>query len=103
MTRRAQALDKRDKMFSVPGLDLTIVVAGDRGDAMTDWNRRNSVGVLMYLQKKPHWSMLELHYDAQGALLSADERIISAKEFSTSDWKYVASLAERIVERKRTP
>ena len=101
--RRAQALDKRDKMFSVPGLDLTIVVAGDRGDAMTDWNRRNSVGVLMYLQKKPHWSMLELHYDAQGALLSADERIISAKEFSTSDWKYVASLAERIVERKRTP
>ena len=100
--KRAQALDKRDKMFSVPGLDLTIVVAGGRGDAMNDWDRRNSVGALMYLQKKPHWSMLELLYDANGALVGAEERIISAKEFSTSDWKYVASLAQRILERRRS-
>ncbi|MCK9546975.1 MAG: hypothetical protein RBS49_00880 [Sphaerochaeta sp.] len=100
--KRAQALDNRDKMFSVPGLDLTIVVAGGHGDAVNDWDRRNSVGALMYLQKKSHWSMIQLQYDTHGTLVRADERIISAQEFSTSDWKYVASLAQRILERRRT-
>lgn len=100
--KRAQALDNRDKMFSVPGLDLTIVVAGSRGDAMNDWDRRNSVGALMYLQKKSHWSMLQLQYDRHGSLVGADERIISVQEFSTSDWKYIASLAQRILERRKS-
>jgi hypothetical protein len=100
--KRAQRLDGRDKMFSVPGLDLTIVVADGQGDAMNAWNRRNSVGAMMCLQKKPYWSMLQLEYDKAGNLSGVDERIISAKEFSTSDWKYVTSLAERILEKRRT-
>lgn len=100
--KQVQRLDGRDKMFSVPGLDLTVVVADGRGDAMSAWNRRNSVGAMMYLQKKPHWSMLQLEYDRGGNLTGVDERIISAKEFSASDWKYVANLAERIMEKRRT-
>lgn len=99
--KEAQRLDGRDKMFSVPGIDLTIVVASSRGDAMSAWNRRNSVGAMMYLQKKPFWHMVYLEYDKSGTLVAVDEQTISAKEFSASDWKYVANLAERMMERKR--
>ncbi len=98
--RKAQSLDKRDKMFSVPGRDMTIIVIGARGDAMSAWDRRNNVGAMMYMQKKERWTMVQLEYDETGNLLDATEQIVTVKEFSQSDWKYIMNLSHRILERR---
>jgi hypothetical protein len=100
--QHAHRLDGREKMFSVPDLRLTVVVSTTKGDAMDAWDRRNSVGAIMYLRDASVWNLLLLQYDRKGVLTWASERSISRDEFSSADWKYVVSLAHRIQEKQRS-
>ena len=44
--------------------------------------------------------MVQLEYDETGNLLDATEQIVTVKEFSQSDWKYIMNLSHRILERR---
>jgi hypothetical protein len=99
--RQAQMADNKDKMFTIPGIDLTVVLMAGKGDMLRAWDRKNNIGAIMYAQGKQVWNALYLGYTPSGSLYHAEEKAIRADEFSSSDWKYVINLGERILERKR--
>ncbi len=99
--RQAQNADSKDKMFTIPGINLTVVLMAGKGDMLRAWDRRNNVAAIMYAQGKLSWNVLYLGYSHTGTLYHAEEKIIKQEDFSQSDWKYVVNLGERILEKKR--
>jgi len=99
--RQAQQSDNKDKMFTIPGFDLTVVLITGRSDMLCSWDRKNNVAAIMYSQGKTSWEVLYLSYAPSGTLIQAEERSICFEDFSHTDWKYVLNLGERILERKK--
>ena len=99
--RQAQLSDNKDKMFTIPGFDLTVVLITGRSDMLRSWDRKNNVAAIMYSQGKTSWEALYLSYSLSGMLIQAEEKSILYEDFSHTDWKYVVNLGERILERKK--
>ena len=99
--RQAQLFDSKDKMFTIPGFDLTVVLITGRSDMLRSWDRKNNVAAIMHNQGKTSWSVLYLSYTPSGTLIQAEEKSIRHEDFSPTDWKYVVNIAERILERKK--
>ena len=99
--REAQLIDGKDKMFTIPGSSLTIVLITGRNDMLCNWDRRNNVAAVMYAQGKETWNALYLGFSRTGNLLQAEEKTIKKEDFSQNDWKFVMSLGERIIEKRK--
>ena len=99
--RQAQKFDDKDKMFTIPGFDLTVVLITGRSDMLRSWDRRNNVAAIMHNQGKTSWEVLYLDYSPSGTLIQAEEKTIRVEDFSHTDWKYVVNLGERILERRK--
>jgi hypothetical protein len=99
--RQVQQGDGKDKMFTIPGINLTVVLMAGKGDMLRAWDRKNNVGAIMYTQGQKTWKVLYLGYTPSGGLYHAEEKTLKYEDFSQADWKYVVNLGERILERKR--
>jgi hypothetical protein len=99
--RQAQLFDNKDKMFTIPGFDLTVVLITGRSDMLRSWDRKNNVAAIMYSQGKTSWEVLYLSYTSSGTLIQAEEQSVLFEDFSHTDWKYVVNLGERMLERKK--
>jgi len=99
--RQSQLSDKKDKMFTIPGFDITVFLMAEKGDALRAWDRKENIGAIMYMQNKTTWNVLYLGYNVSGKLLQAEEQAIRYEDFSQSDWKYAVNLGDRILEKKR--
>ncbi|MDD3057242.1 MAG: hypothetical protein PHO72_02930, partial [Sphaerochaeta sp.] len=99
--RQIQQSDGKDKMFTIPGINLTVVLMAGKGDMLRAWDRKNNVGAIMYTQGQKTWKVLYLGYTASGSLYHAEEKTLKYEDFSQADWKYVVNLGERILEKKR--
>jgi hypothetical protein len=99
--RQAQLSDKTDKMFTIPGYDITVVLMVEKGDVLRAWDRKKHIGAIMYMQNKTIWNVLYLEYNMSGKLLEAEEQVIRYEDFSQADWKYSVNLGDRILEKKR--
>ncbi|MCH3917115.1 MAG: hypothetical protein LKE40_06590 [Spirochaetia bacterium] len=100
--RLAQLADGKDKMFTVPDSDLTIVLTTGQDDLLRNWDRKNNVGAVMYSHGCEEWTALTLKYGRSGKLVRAVELGISKDDFQPIDWKFVVSTVERFQERKHT-
>ncbi|HAF85584.1 MAG TPA: hypothetical protein DCG32_04305, partial [Sphaerochaeta sp.] len=99
--RQAQLSDNKDKMFTIPGFDLTVVLITGRSDMLRSWDRKNNIAAIMYSQGKTRWEVLYLSYTPSGMLIHAEEQSICYEDFSHTDWKFVVNLGERILDRKK--
>ena len=99
--RQSQLSDKKDKMFTIPGYDITVVLMAEKGDVLRAWDRKKHIGAIMYMQNKTIWNVLYLEYNMSGKLLEAEEQVIRYEDFSQADWKYSVNLGDRILEKKR--
>ncbi len=99
--KAAQMNDGKDKMFTLPGTELTIVLCVPQVDKLREMERRNNVAAIMYTQEKTQWHALYIIYNTAGILADAKEMMMRQSDFSTSDWKLVMAMGEKILARRR--
>ena len=99
--RSAQQIDGKDKMFTLPGTDLTVVLCVPNVDTLREMERRNNVAAVMYTQGKNAWHALYITYNVAGVLADAREATLRQSEFSPADWKLVMAMGEKILARRK--
>ena len=99
--KAAQTIDGKDKMFTLPGTELTVVLCVPQVDILREMERRNNVAAIMYTQGKAVWHALYITYNAAGILAEAQEVPLRQSEFSPSDWKLVMAMGEKILARRK--
>lgn len=99
--KAAQLNDGKDKMFTLPGTELTIVLCVPQVDKLREMERRNNVAAIMYTQEKTQWHALYITYNTAGILADAKEMMMRQSDFSTSDWKLIMAMGEKILARRR--
>ncbi|MGD6730615.1 MAG: hypothetical protein ACPKMZ_06040, partial [Pleomorphochaeta sp.] len=91
-----QKIDNKEKMFTIPGYDLTLVLATNHNDKLKLWERRNNLGAVMFSQNKENWNALVLKYNADNNLIDVEEVEITKDSFDPVDWKFVVSTGNRL-------
>lgn len=97
----AWASDKRDKMFTIAGLSITVAVVSSTEDPMTDSQRMQSIAAVMQANGKTNWTGLLLFMDREGNIESAEARDIVPSMFPVWQWRTIQLLADRL-SKKRT-
>ncbi len=91
-----QKSDKKEKMFTIPGYDLTLVIAQNNNDKLKIWERKTNLGAVMYSQGKERWNALILHYDINDNLISLNQVEVKKEDYDAVDWKFVVSTVNKM-------
>ena len=83
-------------MFTIPGYNLTLVLATNHKDKLKLWERKTNLGAVMYSQNKDVWNSIVLKYDKNDKLLSVEQLEIKKDNFAPADWKFVVSTGNKL-------
>ncbi|MFA6774631.1 MAG: hypothetical protein WCR76_00015 [Sphaerochaetaceae bacterium] len=97
----AQRTDGKDKLFTIGQFELTVILSAGRDDQVSLFDRKANIGAILYADKKDSWDCVTLEYGQAGILLKAKEEEIQRKSFSTGDWKYISTIGERLLEKRK--
>jgi hypothetical protein len=97
----AQRMDGKDKMFTISPFGLTVILSAGRDDQVSTFDRRANIGAIMYADKKDDWGCVTLEYDREGHLIKASEEEIKRQSYSAGDWKYVSTIGERLLAKRK--
>ena len=100
LARKAWLIDCKDKVFSIPDTNISVVIFAQTLDPMLIIQRRENIGAVMFASQKDNWNSLEISYDGSGQLVKADYIRISRSTFSDWEWKVVEKLGNRLLERR---
>lgn len=96
-----QKQDNKDKMFTIPESNLSIILPINKNDQLKRWERMNSLGALMYSKDMDSWNVLTLNFDDDKALKSIKEWEITKDSYSSVDWKFVVTTGSRLKKKKK--
>jgi len=96
-----QKQDNKDKMFTIPESNLSIILPINKNDQLKRWERMNSLGALMYSKDMDSWNVLTLNFDDDKTLKSIKEWEISKDSYSSVDWKFVVTTGSRLKKKKK--
>ena len=91
-----QKTDNKEKMFTIPGYNLTIVLATDHSDKLKLWERKTTLGAVMYSQSKETWNALILKFAKNDNLSNVEQVELNKNSFEAVDWKFVVSTGNRL-------
>ncbi len=94
--RLAWVIDGKDKMFTIPETDISVIVCSSLNDPMAKIQRQIHVAALMIASQKTRWNVLFVTFDSEQRLDEAVSQEISRATFSDWQWKRAQSLADLI-------
>lgn len=97
----SQKVDGKDKMFTLPESNLSIVLPTNKNDQLKKWERMNSLGALMYSKDMDIWNALTLTYDESKELKAIREWSLTKDSYSPVDWKFVVTTGSRLKKKNK--
>jgi hypothetical protein len=97
----SQKIDGKDKMFTIPESNLTIVLPTNKNDQLKRWERMNSLGSLMYSKDMDSWNSLTLTYNEDKKLKFIREWRLTKDSYSPVDWKFVVTTGSKLKKNNK--
>lgn len=91
-TKQAWLNDKKEKMFNIPGSNISIAVLNDVDDPLTLKQRKQSLGVQMFAAEESKWNCLDLFFEKDGTLKKAVIEEVTQDSFEDWQWKTIQSV-----------
>ncbi|MCR5760700.1 MAG: hypothetical protein K6F82_01670 [Sphaerochaetaceae bacterium] len=97
--RVAWVIDGKDKMFTIPDSDISVIVCSSLNDPMADIQRQIHAAALMIAAEKSRWNILFVTFDGDQKLADVVSQEISKKVFSDWQWKRAQNLSAIIANK----
>lgn len=99
--RDAILRDGRDKMFTISGTDITVVMCMKESDQLREIQHRTNVAAVMRNNNRNTWNEMDIFMNEDGIMTRVNHTKICRDDFSPAQWSRVTAMADQLMARHR--